>query len=57
MSKKDEALVKALLIGTTSLAGLAILASNPNCDRGCKNMAQHLAEHVLGDMLSRLLGA
>lgn len=57
MSAKEEAVVKTLAVGTTVVVGLMILASSPNCNRGCKTVAQHLAEHVLGDMLSKLLGA
>lgn len=55
MPRKDETLAKALLIGGGVVVGLAILAASPNCDRGCKSVAQHLAEHVLGDMLTKLL--
>jgi|HubBroStandDraft_2_1064218.scaffolds.fasta_scaffold652683_2 hypothetical protein len=56
MSAKEEAVVKALVVGTTVVAGLMILASNPNCNRGCKTMLEHLTEHVLQDMLTKFLG-
>jgi hypothetical protein len=58
MSRKNEEVGKALLIGSGVVLGLTILESSPNCDRGCKILAQHQAEHVLGDMLKLLvLGA
>ena len=41
-------------------AGVAVagfwLASNPRCNRGCKTVAQHLAEHAIGDFLGGLFG-
>lgn len=55
MSNRDEGIARALLVGGGLVVGLAILAADPNCDRGCKSVAQHLAEHVLGDMLAKLL--
>jgi hypothetical protein len=55
MSAKEEAVVRTLVLGTTVVAGLMILSSSPNCNRGCKTVAQHLAEHVLGDMLKSLV--
>lgn len=57
MSRREEALAKTLVVGTAVAAGLVILASSPNCDRGCRTVAEHLAEHVLGDVLTNLLGA
>ena len=45
-----------LLVGTGVVVGLQILASQPNCDRGCKTVLQHLTEHVLQDMLTKLFG-
>jgi hypothetical protein len=56
MSAKEEAVVKTLVVGTTVVAGLMILASNPNCNRGCKTLLEHLTEHVLQDMLTKFLG-
>lgn len=57
MSAKEEAVAKTLVVGTAVAAGLMILASSPNCNRGCKTVAQHLAEHVLADLLTKFLGA
>ncbi len=37
-------------------AGLFLLASDPHCNRGCKTVAQHLAEHALEDFLGGLFG-
>jgi len=37
-----------LLVGGAVLVLFALwLSSNPDCDRGCQTMAQHLAEHGL----------
>jgi len=47
----------ALLVGAGVVLGLKILSSQPNCDRGCKTVLEHLTEHVLQDMLTRLLAA
>lgn len=57
MSRKQEALAKTVVVGMAVAAGFVILASNPNCEHGCKTVAEHLAGHVLGDVLTSLLGA
>jgi len=54
--KKDADLGTALLVGTGVVVGLQILASQPNCDRGCKTVLEHLTEHVLQDMFRKLFG-
>jgi hypothetical protein len=56
-SHKGRAVGNALLVGVGAVVFLQMLASQPNCDRGCKNVLQHLTEHVLGDMLTNLLRA
>lgn len=56
MARKSD-LGNALLVGTGIVVGLQILASQPNCDRGCKTVLEHLTEHVLQDMLTKLLTA
>ena len=56
MARKDSDLGTVLLVGTGVVVGLQILASQPNCDRGCKNMLEHLTEHVLQEMLTKLFG-
>lgn len=53
---KGSDLGTALLVGTGVVVGLQILASQPNCDRGCKTVLAHLTEHVLQDMLTKLFG-
>ena len=53
---KGPDLGTALLVGTGVVVGLQILASQPNCDRGCKTVFEHLTEHVLQDMLTKLFG-
>lgn len=48
---------ESVLIWTgVAAAGFFWLASNPNCKRGCKTVAQHLAEHALEDFLGGLGG-
>ena len=54
MARKSD-LGTALLVATGIVVGLQILASQPNCDRGCKTVLEHLTEHVLQDMLTKLL--
>ena len=48
---------KVVLIGTGIVIGLQILAAQPNCDRGCKSNLEHLTQHVIGDVLTKLLSA
>jgi len=52
ITKKESYL---MWTGLTAV-GLFWLASNPNCNRGCKTVAQHLAEHALEDFLGGLGG-
>lgn len=45
---------------TIVTAGLVILvglwlASRPNCDKGCKSVAEHLVQHGLDDLVTGLL--
>ncbi len=48
---------ESVLIWTgVAAAGFFGLASNPNCTRGCRTVAQHLAEHALGDFFGDLGG-
>jgi len=54
MARKSD-LGKVVLIGTGAVVVLQILAAQPNCDRGCKNNLEHLTQHVIGDVLTRLL--
>jgi hypothetical protein len=56
MARKSD-VGKAVLIGTGIVVGLQILAAQPNCDRGCKNNLEHLTQHVIGDVLTKLLAA
>jgi hypothetical protein len=32
----------------------AILASRPSCGRGCRTVAEHLAEHGVNDLIAAL---
>jgi hypothetical protein len=45
---------KAVLLGAGMFFVALVLASNPRCNRGCKTLAQHLAEHGLEDFLGEL---
>ncbi len=56
MARKND-LEKMVLIGAGAVVVLQILAANPNCDRGCKNNLEHLTQHVIGDVFTRLLAA
>ncbi len=55
MARKND-LGKVVLIGTGAVVALQILAAQPNCDRGCKDNLQHLTQHVIGDVIKKLLG-
>jgi len=54
MARKSD-VEKLLLIGAGTVVVFQILAAQPNCNRGCKTMLEHLTQHVLDDVLSRLL--
>ena len=41
--------------GLGLLAVAAILASRPNCNRGCRTLAQHLIEHGIDDIVTAFL--
>lgn len=53
----SQAQQNALMVTGIAAVGFIVLASNPRCNRGCKTVAQHLAEHFLGDFLDGLFGA
>jgi hypothetical protein len=54
MSRKQENLIWSGLV----LLGIGwVLSRNPNCNRGCKTVAEHLASHGLDDIIGGLLGA
>ena len=57
MARKNDDLGKVVLIGAGALVVIKILAANPNCDRGCKNTLEHLSQHIIGDVFTRLLTA
>jgi hypothetical protein len=40
-------------VGLVALA--LILASRPNCNRGCRSVAEHLFEHGVDDAIAALL--
>jgi hypothetical protein len=50
-SKQNHLLI---LAGITAAAFW--LASDPHCSRGCRTMAEHLAEHGLEDLLGGIFG-
>jgi len=52
---RNNDLGKVVLIGAGAVVVLQILAAQPNCDRGCKNNLEHLTQHVISDVLTRLL--
>ena len=54
---RNNDLGKVVLVGAGAVLVLQILAAQPNCDRGCKNNLEHLTQHVIGDVLTRLVGA
>ena len=43
-----------LFAGLTLIAVAVILASRPNCNRGCRTMAEHLIEHGISDVVTGL---
>jgi hypothetical protein len=43
-----------IVVGIGAVVVAAILASNPHCNRGCRTLAQHLAEHGIEDILGGL---
>jgi len=54
MSRKQENLIWDGLV----LFGIGwVLSRSPNCNRGCKTVAQHLASHGLDDIIGTLFGA
>ena len=54
MSRKQE----NLILGGLVLSGWdGLLSRSPNCNRGCKTVAQHLASHGLDDIIGGLFGA
>jgi hypothetical protein len=53
MSKSE----RQIWTGVGLLLAAGWLLSNPRCSRGCRTMAQHLAEHGIDDFLTGLLGA
>jgi hypothetical protein len=50
MNKKEQMIV----LGVGMFVAAVVLASNPRCNRGCKTLAQHLAEHGIEDFLGGL---
>jgi hypothetical protein len=54
-SNKGQAVGNALLVGGLVIVGIQVLAAQPNCGRGCKTVLEHLTEHVLQDMITKLL--
>jgi hypothetical protein len=54
--RMSQAQQNALMLTGIAAVGFIVLASNPRCNRGCKTVAQHLAEHFLADFLDGLFG-
>ena len=52
MKKSDQQL---LTVGAVLLGAGLILSRNPNCNRGCKTLAQHLLDHGIDDLLAVLI--
>jgi hypothetical protein len=40
--------------GVGLIAVALILASRPNCNRGCRTVAEHLMEHGISDVMASL---
>jgi len=53
----NQKTAQALLLGAGILVVLKLLEAQPNCNRGCKNMLEHITQHVLGDMISGAFSA
>jgi hypothetical protein len=53
----NQKTLQAVLVGAGVLVVLNILASQPNCNRGCKTVLEHITKHVLADTISAALGA
>lgn len=51
MPKKNT---QTLLVAASLIALAGLLSSDPNCDRGCRTVAQHLLEHGIEDFLKGL---
>ena len=56
MNQRDTKAVQAVALGAGVVVTAAILASNPNCNRGCKTVLEHITTHVLSDVITGLLG-
>ena len=46
---------KEFALGVLLAVGAILLLKNPRCNRGCKNLAQHILSHGVDDILGALL--
>lgn len=53
MAKAQQQLV---VVGAVLVGVGLVLSSDPNCNKGCKTIAQHLLDHGIGDLLAGLFG-
>ncbi len=53
----NEKTLQILLIGVGVVVIAKVLASEPNCNRGCKTVLEHITQHVVGELISGALGA
>jgi hypothetical protein len=47
--------LQILGIGLGFALVIVVLASKPNCNRGCKTLLEHVAEHVLTGLIEAAL--
>ena len=45
---------KLVVAGAVAIGVALMLSSSPNCNKGCKTLAQHLLDHGIDDLLGGL---
>jgi len=53
----NQKAAQLILFGVGVVVLAKILESQPNCNRGCKTVLEHITNHVLTDVVSGLLSA
>lgn len=53
MMKKSQQ--QMIVAGAVAIGFALLLSSSPNCNKGCKTLAQHLLDHGFDDLLGGLL--
>jgi len=47
---------QAAIFGMVLVLAAVFLLRDPNCNRGCRTVAEHLLSHGLEDLVSELIG-